>query len=75
MEPRVSEMSNLPPLPATMETADSIIAVCMNADANNGLVTSKARLPALSNRTHDFVMLVYMCLSCVGNDGGLLLVA
>ncbi len=43
MEPRVSEASNVPAQPA-METADSIIAVCMNADANNGLVTSKARL-------------------------------
>ena len=42
MEPRVSEASNVPAQP-TMETADSIIAVCMNADANNGLVTSKAR--------------------------------
>ena len=45
----MSEASNVPAQP-TMETADSIIAVCMNADANNGLVTSKARVVHMSRR-------------------------
>ena len=42
IEGRTSDHSTAPQQPA-METADSIIAVCINADANNGLVTSKVR--------------------------------
>ena len=44
IEGRTSEVNLLPQQQQpVMETADSIIAVCVNADANNGLVTSKVR--------------------------------
>ena len=72
MEPRVSEASNVPAVQPTMETADSIIAVCMNADANNGLVTSKVlpdipRMLVLCNsQLHDYsvVRLLVLHFAC-----------